>query len=264
MARAGEHINHLGALVAAYLESGAYRLVPERDENESRLRLHIDRRPPSQWSPIIGDVLHNLRSALDARLVAVAGDLVGRHLTDEEERSLALPIMGLRRDFLNITRPWTRALGQQVADTLRRIVLHLQPFGDPSPWRSRHLGLADDEAEAANMHGHLTRSLTRLGRLSNIDKHRRVHVTVLAPGGVTAFGDVPGQLWWVGPGPLRDGAVMARVTVPTGYIFGDLTGTLRIGLEDTPAPFGLAEDIDDLRYYVGQALDVIEHEAVQS
>ena len=52
--RAGEHLAQLRGLVAAYLASDAYRLVPERDEHESRLRLHIDRQPPPQWSPIIG------------------------------------------------------------------------------------------------------------------------------------------------------------------------------------------------------------------
>lgn len=242
MARAGEHIEHLRGLVAAYLGSGAYRLVSERDENESRLRLQIDRQPPSNWSPIIGDVLHNLRSALDSRVVAVAGDFVGRDLTDDEERSLALPITARRRDFLNVTRPWTGAVGEQHAETLRRVVLHLQPFGDPSPWRGRHLGIVDDDAQAAGPHRHLTRRLARLGRLSNIDKHRRVHVTVLAPGTVAAFGDVPGRLWWVGPGPMHDGAVMARVMVPAGYTFGDLTGNLRGGLDDTPAPLGLAAE----------------------
>jgi hypothetical protein len=188
---------------------------------------------------------------------------VGRDLTDDEERPIALPLAATAREFTDSTRRWSRALGDKPSATLRRIVRHLQPFGDPSPWRSQHLGIADADTDAADLHGHLTRRLARLGRLSNVDKHRRVHVTVLAPGGVAAFGDVPGNLWWVGPGPLHDGAVMARVIIPSGYTFGDLSGSLRVGLDDTPPPFGLDDDLDNLQYHVGQALDIMEHEAQQ-
>jgi hypothetical protein len=261
IARADEHIADLRELVDVYLSSGAYRLKPERDQGVSRLRLHIDRQPPPQWSPIIGDALHNLRSALDARVVAVARDLVDRDLTDDEERPLALPLTTRHRDFRRATRQWSHALGEQPAATLVRIVSHLQRFGDPSPWRSEHLGIAGDADDAAHLHNDLVARLLRLGRLSNVDKHRRVHVALVAIGGLGGWGDVTGEHWWVEPGPLRDGEIIARVTVPAGHTFGDLSGWLRIGLPDTPVTLGLADDLDNLRYFTNEALDVIGHEA---
>jgi len=140
-------------------------------------------------------------------------------------------------------------------------VSHLQRFGDPSPWRSQHLGVADNPEDAADLHGHLFARLLRLGRLSNVDKHRRVHVALIAIGGLAGWGEVPRGHWWVEPGPLRDGEIIARVTIPTGYTFSDLSGWLRIGLPDTPVTLGLADDLENLRYFTSEALDVIEHEA---
>ena len=47
---------------------------------------------PVEWSAIVGDALHNLRSALDCFVVGLAESNLARALTADEERRLQFPI----------------------------------------------------------------------------------------------------------------------------------------------------------------------------
>jgi hypothetical protein len=65
--RAKCHINELEALVGCFLAKNPYEIVEKQDpqtgQNRAWVKIHAD--PAPEWSPIIGDILHNLRSALD-------------------------------------------------------------------------------------------------------------------------------------------------------------------------------------------------------
>jgi hypothetical protein len=64
---AKQHINYLEAHVREFLQGRPYELVTDdKGDNlgvEYSVRVH--REPPPEWGLIIGDVIHNLRSALD-------------------------------------------------------------------------------------------------------------------------------------------------------------------------------------------------------
>lgn len=68
--RAEEHLNVLDHLIAAYFADNPYRILGEEetigDYWHFSVYLQVDRFPPEEvWGPIIGDAVHNLRSALD-------------------------------------------------------------------------------------------------------------------------------------------------------------------------------------------------------
>ncbi|HVU60233.1 MAG TPA: hypothetical protein VHD58_01095 [Mycobacteriales bacterium] len=66
--RAKEHIDHLETVVSAFHESRPYRLVPDftiEPPDWVHIRVHFDKPLPASVPLIIGDAVHNLRSALD-------------------------------------------------------------------------------------------------------------------------------------------------------------------------------------------------------
>lgn len=168
------------------------------------------REPPSRWSAVIGDCVHNLRSALD-------------HLTwqlallqsSNPSRSTQFPI------FLDETK--YQGSGQrQVAELTaaqRTCIESLQPYhgGDPS------------------------HPLWVLHELDRIDKHQRLHLTVnsLEASIVDFRGEHVGyeHLRTTHVGPVDDGTELLRVNaVPTG------TGEPRV---DVQADFAFGVAIDE-------------------
>ena len=67
LARAREHVQTLKPELAAFYGGKPYRAVYECDPNsgEHIWRLKIDHMPPVRLSVVVGDVVHNFRSALD-------------------------------------------------------------------------------------------------------------------------------------------------------------------------------------------------------
>lgn len=68
--RAREHLNVLDDLIGAYFKTHPYRIVGEEARRDGywyfAVYLEVTTYPPDEiWGPIIGDTVHNLRSALD-------------------------------------------------------------------------------------------------------------------------------------------------------------------------------------------------------
>lgn len=65
--RAKEHIDNLGPEIRSFLDTEPYVIVREDDPQtgDEIFKVKIRAEPPKQWGVILGDVLHNLRSALD-------------------------------------------------------------------------------------------------------------------------------------------------------------------------------------------------------
>ena len=65
--RARHHIEEADGAIREFLSRRPYRFIVEADEDPSYKRIVLtDAEPiPSTFSPIIGDAIHNLRSALD-------------------------------------------------------------------------------------------------------------------------------------------------------------------------------------------------------
>lgn len=66
--RADKHIGELHGAIKEWTDTDPYLVVPEDDldAGDKVYRVRIREQPPAdRWSPIIGDAIHNLRSALD-------------------------------------------------------------------------------------------------------------------------------------------------------------------------------------------------------
>jgi hypothetical protein len=105
--------------------------------------------PDAEWSLVVGDCVQNLRSALDHLIW---------HLSTEDERKshpkqIQFPITLTKQDWASFG---SRSI-QGLVPAARKAVLVLQPFTKPSADRPDPLAV--------------------LNELSNLDKHRRIHLT---------------------------------------------------------------------------------------
>ena len=71
--RAITHFNQLNSEVEAFISRQPYRVVREFDPStqKSVFKLHMAEKIPTQWGLILGDCVHNTRSALDALAYAL-------------------------------------------------------------------------------------------------------------------------------------------------------------------------------------------------
>lgn len=82
LARAARHIQELEAVARSYLASTPFTLTRTEEPNGDLIwRVKINRPVPLEWSAIVGDAVHNLRSALDLlawQLVEINGAQASR------------------------------------------------------------------------------------------------------------------------------------------------------------------------------------------
>jgi hypothetical protein len=99
--RAKEHINSLHGLVNEFRASRPYSLTPEPTEKPGRLayRLRFARPVPVAVSTTVGDVLNNLRAALESLAFEVARRSQGGVLTAAQEKTSTFPICGTPEAF---------------------------------------------------------------------------------------------------------------------------------------------------------------------
>lgn len=76
MGRAKQHINDLNRAVDAYLAERPMRVVRGQYPKTGEIKFFIktEKTPPEELSLILGDAVHNLRSALDLLIFAMVGD----------------------------------------------------------------------------------------------------------------------------------------------------------------------------------------------
>ena len=93
-ARALHHIDDLTTQVNNFSRRVRWKifLEPGSRPGETNYRLRISESIPANFSVIMGDILHNLRSALDCAAFEIAGRHAGRALTEKEERDAIFPI----------------------------------------------------------------------------------------------------------------------------------------------------------------------------
>jgi hypothetical protein len=162
--RAVLHVEELNRAIQRFRRTQAHKLIRDFDAETGEDVWWIDGvydDPPSTWSPLIGDILHNLHSALDHLAWQLAVRKNYAHALPSEYRA-TFPI------FKNRGRFWRRRrdgqwIGLSGATSLlrfpgdaRKLVLAVQPYKD----RNR----APDHP------------LWALHQLSNEDKHKTLHV----------------------------------------------------------------------------------------
>lgn len=166
----GRARNHLGDLIREtdeFIRSKPYEVTrhSEPDRKTETFHFQATETPPPVLSAITGDFLHNCRSALDhlvfAAWVAHSGQPNSRQL-----RSLGFPVAADLRDF----NPGEVIGG--VSPRAFTVVEGMQPYRAENPTRE---------------------PLYLLHRLSNIDKHRKVHFMFFQFASVGWFGSPLGR-----------------------------------------------------------------------
>lgn len=187
--RAGEHFNALQDVVQPWLKEGPYRFTDKFDPN---LRVYYIWVEPTAESPpqigvLIGDVLHNLHSALDHTICALA------RTTDpmDECRTTEFPIY---------TDPdlYRKKVGRALKGVPPGAVAAIeqpQPFQGPDP--DTHI-------------------LELLRGFSNIDKHRSIHTALGAVTELTiqAANRLGLQVLRLHAGPIEGRTELAAFYVP--------------------------------------------------
>lgn len=151
--RAREHLGVLDELIGAYVGRKPYEFAAEVDANsEMRTFLTVHELPPDElWGPIIGDAVHNLRSALDHLAWLLALPSARR----DTPRGIEFPI------YLD-----DPATNPKVRRALRKKLACLRPDSH---------ALVD--AAQPYKRGDSHHPLWLLQALWNTDKHRSMHVT---------------------------------------------------------------------------------------
>jgi hypothetical protein len=163
--RANTHRETLNKLVQEFEACRPYTLTPEPGEepNEMPYRLRIRREAPAEISTVIGDVLHNLRSALDSLAYKLAAQSKGQALTKQEERLTSFPWCQHPSEYDGLMRVSLYAPEAQKAMRVMQPFYWAEMANAPESERRQH---SEEDFKWSGIY--------RLGQLSNIDKHRRL------------------------------------------------------------------------------------------
>jgi hypothetical protein len=187
---ASHHLDSFEAKVREWRERHTHRYDShfDRESGTQFVYIRFPEPVPTEFRLIIGDCLHNLRSALDN----LAYELAVRHhgsspLPDPFDRRSEFPIFGdkewttwQRRNKIGCIHPRAQA-----------IIKRLQPHNRGDEYASD--------------------PLWKLNELNNMDKHRAPHITQVAISAWVDFADaphLPGTLH-INLGPFEDGAEIA-------------------------------------------------------
>ncbi len=248
--RAQEHLETLHSAVQAFHWRDAYdaRVELDAQANELVVIAIVREQPPADWGPLFGDLIHNLRSALDHLAIA----LVLSHTPTANPRTNAFPIFERDPDAPRASKrnkdTWKQLVkgmsGEQIA-----AVKEVQPFNTPITQGC-------------------VNTLTAISKLSNTDKHRGLIPIGGVAGGAVEL--VPRKLngWQVdtsiAAAPVRrieHDAVIARfgLTALVSNPEMDVDVGARIGVSVTlnqDVPPGT--DIDEvLRFSYTRVLDIV-------
>jgi hypothetical protein len=207
--RASEHLETLRRQLGDFRASAPYTVIPEPANSQDRCgyRLRVDQPMPVATSATVGDVAHNLRSALDNLAYAVAVHSTGRALNENEAKACEFPVCESPSKFETFFNNRTRATlyGTSARAALRSV----QPFALNEEARARGVTVTRTDHDAFRMS-----VLCRLTRLWNIDKHRRLAVTAWVMNLVYWPSDDPThRMWLPGDGTFVDGSIL-------GYVIG--------------------------------------------
>jgi hypothetical protein len=208
--RAKVHDRTVNGEIQQWDEAGVYTWAAEvRDDGHRHIWRAVN--PPAnnpQWSAMVGDCVHNLRSALDH----LAWQLVRLSGTDKPQPNFNFPIYDHRPGTRKGWWPWSRKFPAM------RIARYIKP---------EMFGLIDG---LQPYHGTESGERLRLiGEINNFDKHRDIIVVAGSVHMATTGGDI-------GPGapPLHDRARFTELPVEHNQVIAELFYTKRPRLEPDP------------------------------
>ncbi len=192
--RAKGHVEELRAKIEqeAVKNSGLISLQHEYDPNDRAVIYRINRvvQIHEHWPLIFGDAVHNLRCALDHLMWQLAVLHLGRQPTRAQAKQIQFPLVSRAKDFTRANL-FLRHIRNADID-------HLKPF---QPYKRRKKG---------EMH-----PLLKLVSLSNVDKHRKLHLLVVVPQSAS-FTNRPDAYRDCAPNPrlMPDGSIAHALLLP--------------------------------------------------
>jgi hypothetical protein len=195
--RAAEHLETIKAQERIWRESNPCRVWTEPDIQSGGkvVWAEVLKPPPITLAPVVGDCLHNLRSALDN----LAYELAVAHMKSRMSKSIAedsgFPLYKTKSGFDRYGEPKIRGVHSDAGAIIER----LQPYN------------------RENRPGRIS-TLLLLSALSNSDKHRLAHLAAAAPHRFTIVGTHRGfvsapEFFTT---PFDDRAIIAKFVVPLG------------------------------------------------
>jgi hypothetical protein len=156
------HLQSLEAKVSRWVEKRPYRLWTKFDPKSGKnlIWAEVLEQPPAQLGLIIGDYLHNLRSALDNLAYELALAYYRGSLPSDIASGSGFPLFGDMQQFTDKGRDMIRGIHPDA----KTIIEGLQPY-----------------------YGGKGVRLAALNKLSNRDKHRLPHVTLAVPETITFY-----------------------------------------------------------------------------
>jgi hypothetical protein len=165
--RAETHLEVFDSQLTLFYGLHKHTITVEDDPRTSEyvFKVYDIQQTDPDWSYLVGDCIHNLRSALDHLVYQLAILALGRDLTEDEARSCMFPIH-IKREQWNRGRIKLLRPGEQTR------IEELQPFNaaDSSLWLPTPGYLQGVPALVPSLLG-------RLETLEVVDKHRLVHAT---------------------------------------------------------------------------------------
>ena len=156
--RAKEHFSVLDTEIKAWVLTNPVTITREKDRVGLRHSIFaevINPPPLNRWSLVCGDLIHNLRSALDSILYGIAICETGVNPPADEE-VLQFPITGSPPKFSK-----QKYRIKSLSPAVQAAIESVQPYNRPHPQHPPVLEL--------------------LGYLNNFDKHRTINVIAAVP-----------------------------------------------------------------------------------
>lgn len=175
---AGKHLEILREQIEPFEQRDAHTITVEVDADAGEYAFYVRglEPPDPDWGLIVGDCLHNARTALDYLVVRLFALVTGQEPRDIE--AIQFPIYDDPGKFKSCAPVAEMRKHPAFSGYLARVE-ELQPFnlGNPSVWGPpSYPGPDAGGILIAGPHFHpLPSALSRLSMLDNIDKHRVVH-----------------------------------------------------------------------------------------
>jgi hypothetical protein len=236
--RAQHHLGSLDRLVSEFRASEPYTVVPRPTDLPGRTgyRLHVHRPIPVEISTTIGDVLHNLRSALDSLAYEIARRSMERPMTPKEERACVFPVTATPEQFDQFFDQTSRYEPTRVRSALygeraRAAFRSVQPFRI----REEAILLGVQVTDTYEQRYRWS-ELYRLTQLSNLDKHRRLTLMAWWPDLVYWMSNGPTNRRWLGgDGTFTDGSVLGYMVGQDVDVGDEVFHEFNLVLADDPA-----------------------------
>lgn len=246
LVRADEHLKALNDEVAAFLQIRPYEVVTQQDVPGGNIRAHVVYRhaPPDLLFMLIGDVLYNLRSALDH----LAWSLAGTRANSSTEFPIFIDGTRFRAtEHGNPMRGSGLLKMHDMPTPAQNIIESLQPY------RGAH-GLPESEP------------LWLLQQLGIEDKHHTLNLVAARVEGrldvSTGSHPAHGLTGMTGCLPLEDGAEIYRIPLPANpsqvQDYSHFTFDVALDPKGPGRGISLLEGLRDMREAVAEAIRLLK------